>query len=564
MNPIAMFFHPAPRPRACGWAVAVAAATLLFAAERAQAGPPGFKLVRPQAGGLLPHPVITSVSRTNNLTINWAGFLGPYTVERSQSLLPGSWQALGDPTTELTLTVPMDASMGFLRVSGPAAEYVGSDRCLLCHPEQHETWAQTKHAVAHQSLKNIGQGANAACLACHTVGYGFPTGFKDEATTPGMAGVQCENCHGPGKAHASKPSDLTKRPISTRAGMMCGGCHNDAHHPTYDEWETAGHAEVSAELVSGFLNTDVAAAQSRMRSCGACHSGAVRLAFLNGFVNAEDPVYPEGAEAAEIGITCAVCHDPHSKTANPGQLRNPLASMTPFSYSTSTNTSFAKQYGEGGKEVNLCGQCHNARGAQATDTSRPPHHSPQYNVLIGGIGVLNTNIAAVAPQSPHRDITTQCVHCHTHPHEVASPTEANPNFTGHDFKPHMTSCEPCHDAEEATLFTESTQEYTKSRIAQVKALLDQWGATKAPEALRTKYGILAWEYNNLGQLSTPTATVTRGPTATEQANVPQAIKEARFNLYLVEHDGSFGVHNGRYTRYLLKVAEDRVKTLLAQ
>ena len=37
----------------------------------------------------------------------------------------------------------------------------------------------------------------------------------------------------------------------------------------------------------------------------------------------------------------------------------------------------------------------------------------------------------------------------------------------------------------------------------------------------------------------------RGPTSAEQAAVPDAIKQARFNLYLVQHDASFGVHRRR-------------------
>ncbi len=38
--------------------------------------------------------------------------------------------------------------------------------------------------------------------------------------------------------------------------------------------------------------------------------------------------------------------------------------------------------------VNVCGQCHNDRGAAWTDTSRAPHHSPQYNMLLGTVGEL--------------------------------------------------------------------------------------------------------------------------------------------------------------------------------
>ena len=34
-------------------------------------------------------------------------------------------------------------------------------------------------------------------------------------------------------------------------------------------------------------------------------------------------------------------------------------------------------------------------------------------------------------------------------------------------------------------------------------------------------------------------------------------------LYMVEHDGSYGVHNAKYARYLLGTAGTNVATLLA-
>jgi hypothetical protein len=45
--------------------------------------------------------------------------------------------------------------------------------------------------------------------------------------------------------------------------------------------------------------------------------------------------------------------------------------------------------------------------------------------------------------------------------------------------------------------------------------------------------------------------------------VPDGIKKARFNLYLVFHDQSKGIHNPAYARYLLKVADDLVTAALA-
>jgi hypothetical protein len=49
-----------------------------------------------------------------------------------------------------------------------------------------------------------------------------------------------------------------------------------------------------------------------------------------------------------------------------------------------------------------------------------------------------------------------------------------------------------------------------------------------------------------------------GPSAADQTKVPDPIKQARFNLYLVFHDGSLGAHNGEYSRFLLDTAKTNV------
>ena len=51
--------------------------------------------------------------------------------------------------------------------------------------------------------------------------------------------------------------------------------------------------------------------------------------------------------------------------------------------------------------------------------------------------------------------------------------------------------------------------------------------------------------------------------AAMHANDPfDEIKQARFNLYLVEHDGSYGGHNAAYAYSLLQVADAKVRAWL--
>jgi len=93
--------------------------------------------------------------------------------------------------------------------------------------------------------------------------------------------------------------------------------------------------------------------------------------------------------------------------------------------------------------------------------------------------------------------------------------------------------------------------------------LDYWAANSTNQAVQSlwaKYGNLAWEYTTPGELSTGGP----GPNATEQMLLPENIRKARFNLYVVLKDGSFGVHNGPYAVTLLNAAEDWIDEELDQ
>lgn len=117
------------------------------------------------------------------------------------------------PKTPATPSAPTPA--------GPAtAKYVGVETCRVCHIDQHRQWAQTRHARAFDLLEIAGQAQNPECLSCHTTGY-RRGGFRDAAATPGLKGVQCEACHGPGSEHQGDPRKIVKTPPAS----VCAACH---------------------------------------------------------------------------------------------------------------------------------------------------------------------------------------------------------------------------------------------------------------------------------------------------------------------------------------------------
>lgn len=484
-----------------------------------------------QPGGMPGLPIMTGATRTTNgFEITWDGPSGYYRVyQKSDS--GTNWTVVGGPNLERHETITAIYSNAFFRVSGPKPNYAGAATCRECHGDIHDNEMNTRHAHALDTLKNAHQVTNPSCLPCHTVGFGLPTGFVSENQTPWLAGVQCENCHGPAANHAANPEDLAVRPRREIAATVCGGCHTGSHHPTFDEWHGTGHAEVVEDMSPA----------SRVDSCGRCHSGSARLALLQG------KSALTVTNDANVGIVCITCHDPHKTNGFPAQLRNPVASSK--DYFISTSVPLADQYDA---NVNICAQCHNHRGASYTSSSRPPHHSPQYNMLIGSVGELAAGGVPNQPGGHARLIEKQCVGCHMQTAE--SQGESQPALTGHSFKVQTyEGCLQCHPFPE--LLTAFTATAVTNQIQQIKASLDLWATTKAPEALRTKYGIRAWEFTNPGSLSTGGT----GPSSSEQGQIPDGIKKARFNLYLVLYDGSFGVHNGPYSIKLLDAARDWVQ-----
>jgi hypothetical protein len=491
-----------------------------------------------QPGGMPGWPVLMGIERvTNGLSLTWDGPSGYYQVFRMGSLKDKSWVAVGGRTNLARRAIlPVTPSNAFFRISGPAPHYTGAQACTACHSAIHTSELRTRHAAAFTNALFVAKGGqiNSSCLACHTVGYRLPTGFSsvtNSISSNSLAGVQCENCHGPAANHAANEDDPTVRPQVEIAAAVCGGCHTGSHHPTYDEWQGSGHGAVVEDALA-VMNTST----NNLSGCGRCHSGSVRLSLLKG-----NPL-PVGD--ANVAIECVVCHDPHQTNGYPAQLRNPVASTN--DYYLTTSASFATTYNP---RINLCGQCHNHSGASWTTTSRAPHHSPQYNMLIGTVGLLESGVPPDAPGSHALLITNQCAGCHlqTQPYVSA----AQPANTGHSFTVQSyNSCLACHPLPQP--LTQFTMLAVSNHIDQLKFELDFWASSRAPMQLWTNYGVRSWEYTLPGDLSPGGS----GPSAADQALVPVNIQKARFNLYIVLYDGSYGVHNVIYATTLLDTAEN--------
>jgi predicted CXXCH cytochrome family protein len=374
--------------------------------------------------------------------------------------------------------------------------FAGAAACQACHSDAHADWEQTPHAEAFETLRRINQHENAVCVQCHTVGFGATDGFVNEATTPHLIGVQCENCHGPAGAHARNPGDAALRPridAALMSSQVCGSCHTGAHHPTFDEWQLSRHGSALEGLRANSFSRD---------SCLECHSQDYRWAVENEL--AELPTI----DNAVLSIECATCHAPHGNAALPSQLRMPIA--------------------------NLCGQCHTQEEAALGDT---PHH-PQFEMLTG-TGAFSENGLPLILSHAHTSLTSgggqACAQCHVVRFEVESPNMGNPNVTGHTFNPFdesitsnqaapYTGCLLCHTADAAASLRGETQSSITARLA----------------ALAPRFTAGSDSYIDPATLS-------------EQDRA--LLQAARFNYLFVGADGSDGVHNPAYADALLSAAE---------
>lgn len=131
--------------------------------------------------------------------------------------------------------------------------YVGSKNCKTCHLKEWKSWETTNMAQTFETLKPGQRSAEKAaagldpekdytldesCVRCHVTGYGQPGGFVDIVSTPELAGVGCETCHGPGGTYTEdqymslKNKEYTKS-LVVAVGLVpevseqqCIACHN--------------------------------------------------------------------------------------------------------------------------------------------------------------------------------------------------------------------------------------------------------------------------------------------------------------------------------------------------
>jgi len=119
-----------------------------------------------------------------------------------------------------------------------ASPYAGAQACKGCHTQAYAGWQRSRHAGALSTLQRVGKSFDPECLACHVTGLA-KEGYVSQEVTPGLSGVQCENCHGAGKSHALAPGTVKPAPTvgASPSGRVtaatCSECHHGSHSPRF-------------------------------------------------------------------------------------------------------------------------------------------------------------------------------------------------------------------------------------------------------------------------------------------------------------------------------------------
>lgn len=115
-------------------------------------------------------------------------------------------------------------------LGGEDTPYAGVETCAGCHEKEHQVWVNSRHGHAMATLEKKNQQFDNECVGCHVVGF-QRGGFQSLYTTPQFANVQCEECHGPGRRHASNPGKGYGF-VATPVG--CIQCHKEPNDPDFD------------------------------------------------------------------------------------------------------------------------------------------------------------------------------------------------------------------------------------------------------------------------------------------------------------------------------------------
>ena len=427
--------------------------------------------------------------------------------------------------------------------------------------------------------------------------------------TAQLANIQCESCHGPQQSDAHTKGS----PRTSISAELCGTCHGEpARHGRYQQWEESGHGNVDLAILEATVENRGATAGH----CGRCHSGEGFLAWTqqtdltkviqgkSGSATVDELKALGLTEATVHSQTCTTCHDPHAQGTTSGE---PNTATVRIEGDTGLLPSGYKAVGVG--KGALCMTCHNTRNGLHNDNTgnltsySAPHTAAQGDVLMG----QNAYFVDVGVRSKHSFIKDTCVTCHMELTPPPAEFSYEGSGTNHAFNASLVICSKCHGEFDGGTLQESVEATIKELSEKMSAYLlnkmpaqvhlkdytphQYQGASydvKSNDFAVAKTDIVSIEptepHGQQGfkiKLKTP-INITYAPTGkpTHQVEITEAevqlgditadgkaavialsdpLIKAGWNFFLIEGDGSEGVHNPSYAFAVLNGAIDALK-----
>jgi hypothetical protein len=412
------------------------------------------------------------------------------------------------------------------------SDYSAPSACATCHsgtiaPDMFTPWKTTNHSNALQRKISGSAGTHfgESCLQCHTVGYDkyaanggfddleatsgwtFPkvpatldpttanwTALVSNATQGPLAGIQCENCHGPQDQPTGGPHTTSTTPANSDivariswSSEVCASCHQEnPNHYFPSQWDKPGNSFV------GHANRDVAIREgayekmapsfspagivvpqgNNLKYCGRCHSAQgfaqyakqINAGYYGFITNDNLPLSASNHPATGLELkakgmqlstvesqTCQTCHDPHfnDPTTHLHQLR-----IYDTVKAIPNGMSNVSGMGTGA----ICIACHNGRNGEHSDFAQntidfatgqyvanptmvgfpTEHDGPQAEVMFG----FSAFFMPRYNPSAHLAVADTCAGCHV---KIATGSEiASMQTSNHSFSVDSTICATCH------------------------------------------------------------------------------------------------------------------------
>jgi predicted amidophosphoribosyltransferase len=292
--------------------------------------------------------------------------------ERTDMVLEEDWLGIGCTVChdQHSLELSLWNGTGREDPTHQPAELCGGCHGTSSRHTEYEDWADSAHANSYHSGGDH-DNDNSYCARCVSpFQYDPETNRSTSYLIPeeNWTAITCTVCHDPHSLELKlfNGTEYSEEEF-TKASDLCGECHGGSdHHHIWDDWNETGHANSWS-------------AHAGNTYCARCVSPLDFEPLFNETTNTSRTNSHNITEDNWTGISCVVCHHPHS--------------LELVTYD-------GEEYEEVATVDELCGNCHTMGDAELGDS---PHH-PQLEIRggYGGIGVDNISYKP----------DTSCSDCH--------------------------------------------------------------------------------------------------------------------------------------------------------